>query len=212
VKSVQDRSVKLKPVKIDDFFRLEYRTGSITSRLTDDRMQILPAVRWSKLKEALAQEIDEYAPLALTVIGSTLGSAFVEKMIDEIGEPEALAKHLTDVATAAGWGVVSMTGDIRYGSRYVVTVANCAFCEKEELASTPQCSFLEGILKGMARSVYGTPHKVSEERCSAMGEALCQFIVEECWSDSETGTSREKKGLRISELKNVEDLEKGFWG
>jgi hypothetical protein len=43
-----------------------------------------------------------------------------------------------------------------------------------------------------------------------MGEALCQFIVEECWSDSETGTDSDKKGLRVSELKNVEDLEKGF--
>jgi predicted hydrocarbon binding protein len=169
-------------------------------------MQILPAVRWSKLKEVLSQEIDEYAPLALTVIGSALGSTFVERMMDEVGDPEALAKHLADLATAAGWGVVSMTGDVRYGSRYVVTVANCAFCEKEELASTPQCSFLEGILKGMAGRVYGTPHKVSEERCSAMGEALCQFTVEECWSDSETATSGEKKGLRVSELKNVEEL------
>ena len=103
-----------------------------------------------------------------------------------------------------------MTGDIRYGSRFTVAVANCVFCEKEELASTPQCGFLEGILKGIADRVFGTPHKVLEERCAATGEALCQFIVEESWPDSETIAGTKDSRFRDRGLKNVEDLEKAF--
>jgi len=101
VSSVENPPAKLKPVKMGDFFRLDYRTGSVTNLLTNKRMQILPTIRWGKLRKELTQEIDEHAPLALTLIGSALGSAFVEEMIDEIGDPEALAKHLTDLATAA---------------------------------------------------------------------------------------------------------------
>ncbi len=210
VKSVEDPSAKLKPVKMDDFFKLDYRTGSLTNQLTNERMEVFPVIQWAKLKERLTKEIDEYAPLALAIIGSMLGSAFVGELMDEIGEPEILMKHLADLAAASGWGVISMTGDVRYGSKYVVAVANCVFCEGAELASNPRCNFVEGILKGIADSVFGTPHKVREERCAAAGEALCQFVVEEAWPESEPGMGANDVDLREWGVKNVEDLERSF--
>ena len=200
--------MKVEPAKMDDFFRLDYRTGSVTSLLTNERMQVIPAIKWVELKEKLTQETHEYAPLVVVRLGAALGSAFIEEMMSELSDPESLAKHLSDLAAAAGWGVISMTGDLRYGSRYTVAVANCVFCHDEDLASAPQCGVLEGILKGMADRVYGTPHKVREDRCAAMGEALCQLSVEEASYDSETGESLEGRPVRAQGLQNVEDLEK----
>ena len=173
-------SERVKPVKMDDFFTLNFRTGAVHNQLTDERVQIVPALRWKRLREKLAREFGGQAPLIMSYIGSSLGSSFAEEMIANISDPEALARHLSDMSAAAGWGILSMVGDTRYGSRYMVTVTNCIFCDREGLAESPRCDFLVGTIKGMADTIYGMPHKVREERCAAMGESVCQLVVEEC--------------------------------
>jgi predicted hydrocarbon binding protein len=185
-----------KPVKMDDFFTLNFRTGAVHNQLTDERVHVIPALRWKRLREKLAREFGEQAPLIMSYIGSSLGSSFAEELIANISDPEALARHLSDVSAAAGWGILSMIGDTRYGSRYLVTVTNCIFCEKEGRAESPRCDFLVGAVKGMADSIYGTPHKVWEERCEAMGESVCQLVVEEC---SATEVCEECRNSRFCE-------------
>ncbi len=169
--------VNIQPVNLEDFFKLEYRSGNIKSLLTDERMQMVPTVWWDNLSGILLKELEENGAPAIHLIGYSLGSALVQELKASIKDPEALAKHLTDFAAAAGWGVVSMAGDLRQGKGYVVTVMNCVFCENAEIGQSPVCSFLASTIEGMADRIYGEPHRVWETRCSATGEALCQFNV-----------------------------------
>jgi predicted hydrocarbon binding protein len=168
--------------KINYFFRLDYRTGAVTSKITQERVQVVPALGWRKLKDALTRHFDYRASLMMSLIGASVGSSFAEEIMTDTADPEALAKHMSDVATAAGWGVFSMIGDMRYGSKCVVTVANCVFCDESQLgcSTTPQCDFLVGLVKAMLDRVYGTPHRIREEKCTAMGDPVCQLAVQEC--------------------------------
>ncbi len=148
--------------------------------MTEERVQVIPILPWRKLKDNLTREFRHQAPPIISLVGSTLGASVAEEMMAKISDPEALVKYLSDMLASSGWGVFSMVGDTRFGSKFVVSVANCGFCDKEDLAYSPQCHFLMAALKGMADTVYGTSHRVSEERCAAMGDSVCLFEVEEC--------------------------------
>lgn len=190
--------------RIDDFFTLDFRTGAVHNQLTDERVHVVPALQWKRLRERLAREFKGQAPLIMSCVGSSLGSLFAEEMIASISDPVALARHLSDMSAAAGWGILSLVGDTRYGSRYIVTVTNCAFCDKEGLAESPMCDFLVGAVKGMADTTYGTPHRVWEERCAAMGESVCQLVVEKCPA---TGACTECTNSQFCEWARVRSLD-----
>jgi len=165
--------------RLDEFYRLDYRTGAIFNQLTEERVQIIPSVLWKVLRRRLAEEFREKAPVIDSEIGAVLGSSFAEQIMEHISDPEVLLKRMSEVGAAAGWGVFTILGDTRYGSKLTVTVANCAFCDKQGLSDSPQCDFLVGVIKGITETVFGTPHRVSEVECSAMGECVCQVEVEE---------------------------------
>ncbi len=190
-------------MKMNDFFTLYFRMGVIFDQLTEQRVQVIPLLGWTKLKERLIREFPEQAPLVISIIGSTLGWSFAEETMGQIGDPEAVVKFLSDVMTSAGWGVFSTVGDTRYGSKFVFSVANCIFCDKEEeLSAVPQCDFLVAALKGMADRVYGIAHRVREERCAAKGESVCQFEVEEGGDYQFGAESPQSEVLRVSTRSN----------
>jgi predicted hydrocarbon binding protein len=170
--------IGVRPVKLEDFFKLEYRSGGIRSLLTGERMQLVPTLFWDKLNENLLQELLENGAPAIHLIGHSLGSALVKELKADINDPEALMKHISDFAAAAGWGVMLMTGDLRQGRSYTVSVMNCSFCENGKLGEPSPCTLLASAIEGMADTIYGTSHRAWETRCAAVGEALCQFSVE----------------------------------
>ncbi len=177
---MEERPEKPRAANMDDFFTLQYRTGTIFNQLTEQRAQVVPVLQWKKLKANLTRQFGHKASLIMSLIGYTLGSSIAEEIMANLAEPEAFSRYLSDVLAATGWGIFSIHGDTQYGSKYIVSAANCGFCDKEDLADSPQCHFLVGALKGMADTLYGVPHTVSESRCAAMGDSVCEMVVEEC--------------------------------
>ena len=176
----------------------DFRTGSIINRLTGERVQVIPTLRWKKLKDDWTFEFQEEASRIIAHVATTLGATIASDMMRNIGDPSTLVNFIADFSAAAGWGVMAMTGEMRHGTRYLVTVTNCVFCDKEVLADSPQCDFLVGAIKGMADLMYDAPHRVSRERCSAMGHALCQFEVDECHNPSLCSNCGNKKYCELS--------------
>ena len=176
---VHQASSKASGTGLGEFYRFDYKTGAILAQVTEQRVQMVPAALWKALRKRLAQEFQSEAAAIDFEIGSMLGSSFAEQIMEYLSDPEMLLKRMSEIAAAAGWGVFSILGDTRYGSKFTVTVANCAFCDDQDLSDSPQCDFLVGVIKGICDTVFGTPHKVSEVECSAMGECLCQLEVAE---------------------------------
>ena len=172
-------SLKDKLAKPNDFYRLDYRTGAVFNQVTDERVQVIPSRTWRLLKKLLDHDFKEKGSSIMFEIGAALGLSFAEEMMRQITDPEVLARRLPDMAAALGWGVFSMVGDMRYGSRFTVSVANCIFCDQESPADSPQCDFLVGVIKGAADIVFGSSHRVNETRCEAMGDSVCLVQVEE---------------------------------
>jgi hypothetical protein len=55
-------------------FTLHYKTGAIINQLTAERDQVVPALRWNKLEEALTSEFQEKSTRIMSLIGSTVVS------------------------------------------------------------------------------------------------------------------------------------------
>jgi len=144
-------------------------------------------------------------------IGLPLGSSFADEMMQHISDPVVLMRRLTDMAAAAGWGILSVVGDLQYGSQLTVTAANCVFCDNQEMSTSPQCDFLVGTVKGIVDRVYGAPHEVWEESCAAMGDSACQTIAEESTDelmspDSPASRSLVNARLRVAVAKSKSHL------
>jgi predicted hydrocarbon binding protein len=166
--------------KLSDFYTLDYRTGAIFNQLTEERVQVIPAQMWKALRNLLRKDFPkEEEPHMMYEIGSALGLSFAEEMMKQISDPEVIGRRLPDMAAASGWGIFSWVGDLRYGSKFTASVANCVFCDKEKPADSPQCDILIGMIKGAADVIFGEPHKVSETRCQAMGDSVCLVETEE---------------------------------
>jgi predicted hydrocarbon binding protein len=172
-------SVRANPGRLEDFFTLDFRTGSIVNQMTEERVHVIPTLDWKKLRESLASEFQGDGSVIISHVSSIMGATIARDMMKFLSDPVSLVNNIADLSAAAGWGVIAMTGDTQYGGAFEVTVTNCVFCDKQELAHSPKCDFLVGAIKGMADFIYGTPHRVSEETCAAMGHSLCRFKVEE---------------------------------
>src|SRR3989442_14950794 len=96
-------------------------------------------------------------------IGLPLGSSFADEMMQHISDPVVLMRRLTDMAAAAGGGILSVVGDLQNGSQLTVTAANCVFCDNQEMSISPQCDFFVGTVKGIFDRVDGPPHAAWEE-------------------------------------------------
>jgi predicted hydrocarbon binding protein len=171
---------------LDDFYKLDFKIGAVFNELTGERVQVLPAILWKELRGRLAKEFRGEAQAINSEIGSILGCAFADQFMKHASDPQVLVERMAEVAAASGWGIFSTSGDTRYGSKFTVTVANCAFCEGESLADSPRCDFLVGVISGIAGRVFGTPHRVQETSCAASGECVCQVEVEETSGALET--------------------------
>jgi uncharacterized protein len=165
--------------KLSDFYTLDYRTGAVFNQLTEERVQVIPAQMWKSLRVILSRDFPEEGPRTMFEIGSALGLSFAEEMMKQISDSEVIGRRLSDMAAASGWGIFSLVGDLRYGSKFTASVANCVFCDKVKPAGSPQCDFLAGVIKGAADVIFGESHKVSETRCQAMGDSVCLVEAEE---------------------------------
>jgi len=194
-------SVRANRGTLEDFFTLDFRTGSIVNQMTEERVHVIPTLDWKKLRDDLAGEFQgKEASFIISRVSSILGATIAREMMKFLSDPVSLVDNIADLSAAAGWGVIAMTGDTQHGGAFEVTVTNCVFCDKEELAHSPQCDFLVGAIRGMADFIYGTPHRVSEETCAAMGRSFCRFKVEECDDPTLLSSHRNLKHREQPEL------------
>jgi len=194
-------SVRANRGTLEDFFTLDFRTGSIVNQMTEERVHVIPTLDWKKLRDDLASEFQgKESSFIISRVSSILGATIAREMMKFLSDPVSLVNNIADLSAAAGWGVIAMTGDTQHGGAFEVTVTNCVFCDREELAHSPQCDFLVGAIRGMADFMYGTPHNVSEETCAAMGHSFCRFKVEECDDPAFLSGHRSLKHREPSEL------------
>jgi hypothetical protein len=160
--------------------------GEIKSNAVGWRMFMLSSNGWVALRNELYKKFSSGAEVILVDMGRSYGSTVVAELQKQKGGKyqESLSDHRPDprifsrLATASGWGRVSLSGDLDGGKHFSVTVANCVFCGREESFSHG-CPFLRGVSLGIASSLFRGEYSVLET-CSVdkNQQHLCKFEIE----------------------------------
>jgi|UniRef100_A0A7J3WAZ8 predicted hydrocarbon binding protein len=98
-----------------------------------------------------------------------------KKMAKTRGEAVEL---LANAAQRSGWGKITISDGFETTGKMVVVFENCVFCEGLISEKTSACSFLSGILAGIAESLYDKGVSIQEELCRAAGGGVCRFNIQ----------------------------------
>lgn len=162
-----------------DLFRWDEARGAISFTPANRRVFIVNARSWDAVEHDLfAKLLKGAAPLILEM-GNAYGQATALDYRSVTGDPERLATYFEHLGTVSGWGRFSLSGDLAKGSRITVRVSDCVFCGSRRTTAgrTNPCHFMMGVCKGIADTVFGSPHSVQETKCSARGNEVCEFSI-----------------------------------
>lgn len=88
---------------------------------------------------------------------------------------DALLATIAATAPQLGWGIWQFT---REGGAIRLIVRNSPFAAGHGAAPHPVCAPIRGMLLAVGGMVLGTPVRVQELRCAAMGDAQCEFEIQ----------------------------------
>ncbi len=134
---------------------------------------------WDSLQEGLYKKFSTGASVIILEMGFSYGKTVASQsaMDDQSGEARARSiANLCGLITNAGWGTLSLSGDLEEGSNIVVFVKNCVFCNKNHPAYP--CNFLRGVGLGLATTLFQQPFKSSSNCSVGKEEHYCKIELQ----------------------------------
>ena len=164
---------------IREFYETDGDEGSISRKFgSNGRVFTLSATGWSAVVEEIRIRFDSGAELLLFEMGQYYGTSLaLEIMKYEIDYTKAV-NGLLQSASYSGWGKISVKGDLPNGKDISVTVVDCISCHEPNMRKS-SCTFLRGMIDGVAETLYGQPFKIRETRCMASENDCCEFMLED---------------------------------
>lgn len=89
---------------------------------------------------------------------------------------EKFRARLAEVADHLRWGVLTVE-ELDKGRPTVLRLDECVECALLESASHPACAYQTGVIAGTLRGFLGAEVAAVEERCAALGDPCCRFVV-----------------------------------
>ncbi|MDA4121937.1 MAG: hypothetical protein OK456_02005 [Thaumarchaeota archaeon] len=162
-----------------ELFRWDEERGSIVFASANKRVFILNAHSWDGVEQDLFAKLLKGAAPILTEMGTAYGRAAALDYRSITSDPEAVASYFEYLGLTAGWGKITVGGDLTRGSKITIKVKGCVFCASRNMSMgrAEPCHFIIGVCKGIVDTVYGGPHSVHESKCFAKGNELCEIVV-----------------------------------
>lgn len=127
--------------------------GVITGTLSEERAILLPARLWADAKQFLTETYGKSVNIVLSKFAEEFGRAYAGRTAGMGLTPRETFDALQKMAKVAGWGEVSVSGDVEGGSSLRVDVRGCAFCAANRDPTEP-CDFVAGVAVGTAKVIY----------------------------------------------------------
>jgi len=142
-------------------------------------MLIMSADSWRSLQNGLYRKFPEKASLIILEMGFDYGSNLGTSILGEkttssdtslpnslssLPSPEQIAEVLTEVVKRVGWGVLTISGELKTGTSVSFAIDNCGFCVQSG-ASTYPCNFFRGTALGITSRFYSREY-LSSTTCS----------------------------------------------
>jgi predicted hydrocarbon binding protein len=106
--------------------------------------------------------------------GRELGKRMVAMLGNELDITYGV---LEDSARDAGWGILKIEGDKRYGTHLNFKLSNCVFCDGlEGRFKEPCCYELAGTIQGVVEAIHGL-RIAKEVKCASQVWDVCEIEV-----------------------------------
>lgn len=156
---------------------VDLEKGVVTRTLDGTRVVALSSRGWATMEKELQTTFITGAAVILQRLGYSYGGAMGRAAKSEV-PPEHAFDVIQSFARESGWGTLALnSGDLFHGEARI-TIKDCFFCLHNRDSTEPVCHVLVGLVGGMADEILGVSHRVSEEKCIAKGDAVCEILIE----------------------------------
>jgi predicted hydrocarbon binding protein len=171
--------VKQKSPDYPSLYRWDDVKGIVSFAPTKRRVLLFTAHAWGILEDSLESTLLKAADPFLFEMGCVYGKALALDYGSVTDDPERLRGYFEYLGLAAGWGRMTLSGDLRSGSKVTVKVENCVFCKSRNLSVSRarSCQFLLGVAKGIVDTVFDSWHSATEPKCTTRGDECCEIVL-----------------------------------
>jgi len=168
---------KKKEVLKEEVFAIDLEKGIVSRREDGSRLLTLSSRGWANIEQEMVSTFITGAAVILQRMGYSYGRALGEAAKKSEVPPEAL-EVLQSSSRDSGWGQLSLNGGSLSSGEARIVVKDCFFCLHRREASEPVCHILVGLTGGVCDAVIGGTHRVTEQRCLAKGDGVCEILIE----------------------------------
>ena len=162
----------------DEVLAVDFEHGTVTRIEDGSRVMALGSHGWATIEKELETTFITGAAVILQRVGYSYGRAVGRAAKRQGLNPEQAFDAMQSLARESGWGGFSLnSGDLNSGEARI-TVKDCFFCLHARESTEPVCHVLAGLVGGMADEILDVSHRVSEEKCIAKGDAVCEILIE----------------------------------
>ena len=162
----------------NEIFDVDLEQGIVTRRADGSRVLVLGSHGWATIENELASTFITGAAVILQRVGYSYGRAMGRAARrNEVG-PDQVFDAMQTLAMESGWGRFTLnSGDI-VGGQARVNVTDCFFCLHARESAEPVCHVLVGLVGGLVDEIIGGTHRLTENKCIAKGDAVCEIVIE----------------------------------
>lgn len=163
----------------EEVLKVDMDHGTVVRNLDGSRVIALGSHGWATIERELESTFITGAAVILQRVGYSYGRAVGRAAKQQLPEPERAFEAMQLLARESGWGGLSLnSGDLNSGEARI-TVRDCFFCLHARESTEPVCHVLVGLVGGMADEILGVSHRVTEEKCIAKGDNVCEILIEQ---------------------------------
>ena len=152
--------------------------GTVVKINDGTRVMALGSHGWATIEKELETTFITGAAVILQRVGYSYGRSVGRAAKKEGLDPEKAFEAMQSLARESGWGGFSLnSGDLNSGTAGI-TVKDCFFCLHARESTEPVCHVLVGLVGGMADEILDVSHRVSEQKCIAKGDSVCEILIE----------------------------------
>lgn len=172
------RSKKAEVPAKEEVFDVDLESGIVTRKADGTRVIAMGSHGWATIEKELATTFITGAAVILQRVGYSYGRAMGRAAKNSDTSPEQTFEAMQTLARESGWGALSLNSGDLFGGQARIVVRDCFFCLHAREATEPVCHVLVGLIGGIADEIIGPQHRVTEEKCIAKGDAVCEIMIE----------------------------------
>ncbi len=169
---------KIDEVPKSEVYDYDPEHGLVTRKIDGSRVVALESRGWATIEKELASTFMTGGPVILQRVGYSYGRAMGRVAKLQQITPGQTFETMQILGRESGWGLLTLnSGDLTAGEARI-TVKDCFFCLHAKESDEPVCHVLVGLMSGIVDEVVGVSHRVTEEKCIAKGDAVCEILIE----------------------------------